>query len=319
MGLPSGLKWAPMNIDALQKRGFALSPFQYDGSFVSWGNVVPHNPNNEGNFEYDWGGVNAKAPWYENQPYGLTPGAELMTDIDIAHDFANKICGDKWRMPKNEDFDELIENCDFVKADGTTIIDPSTTDKRVNVNGVVGIYLKSKINGNLLFFACSGIGSISSWDYRGSQGYYWSATFKSDKSANTFYIKSGDIETKHNLNRNYGVAVRPVYDESLSTNDGGGSTEPDSGSDADTLAAPTISGNTTFTESTQVTITSADGATIKYTTDGTTPTSASSTYSAALTISATTTVKAIAIKDGVTSSVASKVFTKSSGDDIGQD
>lgn len=103
------------------------------------------------------------------------------------------------------------------------------------------------------------------------------------------------------------------------SNGGGGSTGG-GGSDANTLAAPTISGNTTFTESTQVTITAADGATIKYTTDGTTPTSASSTYSAALTITATTTVKAIAIKNGVTSSVASKVFTKSSDDGgMGQD
>lgn len=103
------------------------------------------------------------------------------------------------------------------------------------------------------------------------------------------------------------------------SNGGGGSTGG-GGSNPSTLAAPTISGNSSFTESTQVTITAADGATIKYTTDGTTPTSASSTYSAALTLTATTTVKAIAIKDGVTSSVASKVFTKSTGGgDMGQD
>lgn len=103
------------------------------------------------------------------------------------------------------------------------------------------------------------------------------------------------------------------------SNGGGGSTGG-GGSNPSTLAAPTISGNTSFTESTQVTITAADGATIKYTTDNSTPTSESSTYSAPLTISATTTVKAIAIKDGVTSSVASKTFTKSTGgDDMGQD
>ena len=103
------------------------------------------------------------------------------------------------------------------------------------------------------------------------------------------------------------------------SNGGGGSTGG-GGSNPSTLAAPKISGNASFTESTQVTITAADGATIKYTTDGTTPTSASSTYSAALTLTATTTVKAIAIKDGVTSSVASKVFTKSTGGgDMGQD
>lgn len=101
------------------------------------------------------------------------------------------------------------------------------------------------------------------------------------------------------------------------SNGGGGSTGG-GGSNPSTLEAPRISGNTTFTESTQVTITAAAGATIKYTTDGSNPTSASSTYNAPLTLNATTTVKAIAIKDGKTSSVASKVFTKSK-DDMGQD
>ena len=100
-------------------------------------------------------------------------------------------------------------------------------------------------------------------------------------------------------------------------NSGGGS---NSGSQSGTLAAPTISGNTTFTESTQVTISGPDGAAIHYTTDGTVPTAESALYSEAFTLSATTTVKAIAIKDGQSSEVASRVFTKSSNDDgMGQD
>ena len=54
-------------------------------------------------------------------------------------------------------------------------------------------------------------------------------------------------------------------------------------------------------------------AAIHYTTDGSTPTAESAVYSEAFSLSATTTVKAIAIKDGVSSEVVSKVFTKSSG------
>ena len=80
-----------------------------------------------------------------------------------------------------------------------------------------------------------------------------------------------------------------------------------------TLTAPTIGGTSPFAESTQVTISGPSGAEIRYTTDGSTPTSASSLYSAAITLSATATVKAIAIKDGQTSEVTTKVFTKSSG------
>ena len=79
-----------------------------------------------------------------------------------------------------------------------------------------------------------------------------------------------------------------------------------------TLTAPTIGGTSPFAESTQVTISGPSGAEIRYTTDGSTPTSASSLYSAAITLSDTATVKAIAIKDGQTSEVTTKVFTKSS-------
>ena len=78
------------------------------------------------------------------------------------------------------------------------------------------------------------------------------------------------------------------------------------------LAAPTISGTTPFAETTSVTMSGPDGATIHYTTDGSTPTSESTAYSEALTLSATTTVKAVSVKSGVTSTATSKKFTKES-------
>ena len=100
----------------------------------------------------------------------------------------------------------------------------------------------------------------------------------------------------------------------------GGSNSGNSGSQAATVAAPTISGDTSFADTATVTITAEQGAEIRYTTDGTVPTASSSLYSDQLTLTNTTTVKAIAIKDGVSSEVASRVFTKSSNDDgMGQD
>ena len=90
------------------------------------------------------------------------------------------------------------------------------------------------------------------------------------------------------------------------------------GSQASTLAAPTISGTTLFAETTSVSMSGPDGAEIHYTTDGNTPTAESTLYSEAFTLSDTTTVKAIAIKDGESSEVASKLFTKSEGDDMDQ-
>ena len=103
-------------------------------------------------------------------------------------------------------------------------------------------------------------------------------------------------------------------EEGGSTENGGSqSGGSQSGSQAQTLAAPTISGTTPFAETTSVSISGPDGAEIRYTTNGSTPTAESTLYSEAFTLSDTATVKAISIKDGQSSEVASKTFTKSSG------
>ena len=67
----------------------------------------------------------------------------------------------------------------------------------------------------------------------------------------------------------------------------------------------------TYTEEQSVTIScSTDGAAIHYTTDGSDPTASSTTYSSAISVGETTTIKAIAVKDGMTdSSVASATYT----------
>lgn len=77
------------------------------------------------------------------------------------------------------------------------------------------------------------------------------------------------------------------------------------------LPAPVIKGDSTFTDKVKVTIEAREGCDIYYTNDGSTPTAASTAYSEALTLEATTTIKAIAVKGGITSEVASKTFTKS--------
>lgn len=97
------------------------------------------------------------------------------------------------------------------------------------------------------------------------------------------------------------------------SSEGGSGGSTGGGSQTVTVAAPTFSGDTQFTESTQVTMSGPAGASIFYTVDGSTPTDQSLEYEEPITLSATTTVKAIAIKDGVSSSVTSRTYTKSAG------
>lgn len=85
-------------------------------------------------------------------------------------------------------------------------------------------------------------------------------------------------------------------------------------------AAPVFSpAGGTFATSQMVSIYgSGAGSAIRYTTDGTTPTSSSTLYAAPILVSSTRTIKAIVVKDGVSSAVSSAAFTISSSTGNGE-
>ena len=217
MGLPSGVLWAKKNIDITQQNGFAASEFQYECSFCSWGNTDMYNPNAQNSFAgvYNWGGVNAEEPWYEGQPYGSTPGAALTADFGPSFDAARRHLGAPWRMPSTEEYKELFDNCDFIDADGnivsaSTSVAGTAADKRITMNGIVGLRLRSKINGNVIFFPASGVGSGTTWSSRGANGYYWSSSWYSARYARGLSFNSDGVGPQHTDSRYYGFAVRPV-------------------------------------------------------------------------------------------------------------
>lgn len=212
MGLPSGVMWAPCNIDIEQSGGFAKSPFQYDCSFFSWGNVDGHNPTGPASFSpWSWGGVNAQDPWYDGQVYGDTPGNTLNGDIPVGVDYdaARANCGAPWRIPTSNDFLELLENCIYIDANGTEI-ETSNVDKRTTINGIVGLRLRSKINGNVIFFPACGYGGGTSLGDRGISGFYWESTWDSDRYARGLGFVSDGVGPQGTHNRSRGFAVRPV-------------------------------------------------------------------------------------------------------------
>ena len=129
---------------------------------------------------------------------------------------------------------------------------------------------------------------------------------------------SGEVEDTENSGSQSGSDSENSGSES-----GSGSSEQsgNSGSGSEqqqnTLAKPTISGANPFTESTEVTMSGPEDAEIYYTTDGSTPTAQSTLYEGGFVLSDTTTVKAIAIKNGESSEVSTRLFSKGTGGEPG--
>lgn len=209
LGLPSGLLWATRNIDATQKNGFAKSPYQYDCSFFSWGNVEPHQPVSNNQFDYDFGSVNRQSPFYEGQVYGSTPGSTYTSNITLKEDAANTILGENWRMPTRQEFSELINNIDYIDANGD-IIPVETLNRIILFNGVNGVRMKSKINGNTIFFPCSGNAEKQKWINRGVVGAYWSSIIVNEQFSYSLNISSNNITAGYGEQRFHGLPIRPV-------------------------------------------------------------------------------------------------------------
>ena len=185
LGLPSGTLWADRNVGA-------KSPEDY-GAFFSWGNTDPHYPNKE---NMDWGDDNEAFDYhFGSDNYEKTEGYKLEGDIDLEHDAARINMGEPWQMPTSDQFQELYDNCDWV---------------RKTQNGVNGYLVTSKINGASIFFACSGNGDGASWNNRGSSGYYWSSSLDSATDGRHLYFGSGGVYPQYNYRRFYGFAVRAV-------------------------------------------------------------------------------------------------------------
>lgn len=171
-------------------------------SFFSWANVQGHNPEADSFLNiYNW----------SSQVYAETPGSQLEQDINgnVNYDAAAYLLGAPWRIPTAEQFDELFTNVEFLNSNGT-IKDGSETDKRITMNGIVGVWCQSKINGNRLFISCSGRGNGPSWLNYGNGGYYWTSSISANDQAKRLFISSAGIFPHNNDGRFYGFPIRPV-------------------------------------------------------------------------------------------------------------
>lgn len=151
-------------------------------------------------------------------------------------------------------------------------------------------------NYNNLELSSGSLDPLCSADNKPNNGMTVTWTKNSDVNEVTFTVPAAKTFNTANPQFRFIKAVVTIG------NGGGQPTAP---------SAPTISGESNFYgDSTPITITAGANCDIYYTLDGSTPSASSTKYSEAFSISATTTVKAIAVREGLSSEVAEATFTK---------
>lgn len=97
LGLPSGTKWATMNVGA-------SSPTDA-GDYFAWGELSPKDQYSENGYTYPM-------------------ADEYQEELEPEQDAAYKIWGKDWRMPTDEQFRELLRCCDcsYENVDGVTVL-----------------------------------------------------------------------------------------------------------------------------------------------------------------------------------------------------
>ncbi|MBQ0020408.1 MAG: PEGA domain-containing protein [Bacteroidales bacterium] len=188
LGLPSGTKWATMNVGASSSSDY--------GNYYAWGETSTKSSYDWSNLRY-WttgdSGDNVKFSKYvTDSKYGNVDGKK---ELDLSDDAAYVNWGTGWRMPSKAQQDELREKCTW------------TWTSMGGHNGckVVGP------NGSSLFLPAAGGRNDSSSDSFGASGDYWSRTLFTSYGHLAYILGfySGDVG-RSITSRYCGRSVRPV-------------------------------------------------------------------------------------------------------------
>lgn len=190
LGLPSGRKWANMNIGA-------TAPEDY-GIYFSWGETQPKD-------FYDWNSYQWGA-WMEAFQEGSIK--KYNTALNPEDDAATMNWGGKWRMPTKKEFEELIAN--------TTATFELKNDSAV-------IKLTSNVNGASIYLPIAGFWNGTTITTERQYAYYWTSTLsketvnnKSVDAYSAFFEADGSVGDKGvaSFRRPVGHTVRSVIAKS---------------------------------------------------------------------------------------------------------
>lgn len=185
LGLPSGIKWANMNVGA-------SVPEEY-GGYYAWGETEEKDNYSWSTYKWCNGSYDTLTKYCFDSDYGTV---DNKTVLDPQDDVAHVKWGGTWRMPTLDEQKELLNKCTWTW---------------ITQNGVNG-YKVTGPNGNSIFLPAAGYRGGTGVDYRGSDGYYRSSSLYSNFSS--YYACGLIFDTGdrgwYGSYRCYGQSVRPV-------------------------------------------------------------------------------------------------------------
>ena len=191
LGLPSGTKWANMNLGAENA--------EESGLFYAWGETTGFHSEISDGFIFNWanykwcrGNRETLTKYCTNSDYGIIDNKAL---LDLADDIAYINWGDSWRMPNTDEINELIEY---------------TENKWTTLNGVIGCRFTSTSTGNSIFLPAAGCRVSESHYDEGQNCYYWSASLDIEHPFAAYYLGYKSKVFEASLHRYYGMNIRPV-------------------------------------------------------------------------------------------------------------
>ena len=192
LGLPSGTKWATMNIGAERETDYGL--------YFAWGETQGYS-----------GITNKKRFSWKDYKFGTESNitkynaTDGLTTLEASDDAATVNWGGNWKMPTLEQVSELCntENCTHEWV------------KNYNGSGINGTLLTSVRNGNKLFVPAGGYyNDGSSPDASAFYGFMWANLLSPNDNTEAVYMGTDGVYNKiiYDISPRYiGMQVRPVF------------------------------------------------------------------------------------------------------------
>ena len=184
LGLPSRTLWAATNLGATSPEGY--------GNYYAWGETSSKTEYRWSNY-FDATNTNSGYPF---TIYNLDGG---LTELQTTHDAAYVNWGSNWRIPTNEQVNELRSNCER---------------RWTSDNGVPGYEFTGK-GGNTIFLPAAGYRGTSLGELH-ETGCYWTRNLSSSQNNGTFGLslkfEFGAISA-YSWYRYLGYSIRPVRNQ----------------------------------------------------------------------------------------------------------